>query len=211
MTYAGTMTAGLYTQVQISSIPAACNNLAVSIVVYDAAGVQLATGTGNTGATGTASVTTTSYRGASATGTALLVNTWGVRTTWTAPPYYTCIALLANNNPVVPTVNCTLTNVTVTLGTHNGYQTATMSFRVANLGGNPRFLVTVDFASNPPFPGWTPVRLWRDNLLADPAYACTQLPFVSARGRVNQGPTYFFYETLDPVNFNPGGYTRICP
>lgn len=209
--FAGTMTAGNYTQVQISGIPAACNDLTVNLVVYGAAGLQLATGTGTTGATGTATITTTSYRGVSAKGVALLVNTWGVRTTWTAPPYYTCIATNNQWVPIVPTVNCTLANETFTLGTHRGYQTMTMSFQVEDLGGRNRFILTVDFAAAPPFPGWTPVRLWQNNLRADPSYSCTQLPFVSVRGRTSDGPTYYFYETLDPQNFNPGGYTRICP
>lgn len=208
---AGTMTYGNYTQVSLGSVPATCNDLAVGVVVYDAGGLELASGTGNTGATGTATITTTSYRGVSAAGVALLVDTWGVRTTWTVPPWYTCVA---TNNlwvPITPTVNCTFTNVAVTLGTHNGYQTATLSFRVGNMGGYTRFVASVDFAAAPPFPGWTPVRLWRLNLRADPTYACSRLPFVSFRGRTTDPLPYRLYETLDPVNFNPGGYTRICP
>lgn len=101
-TVTGASAGGNYTAVSIGSIPAACNNLAVSVVVYGGAGASLANGTGNTGATGTAIITTTSFSGASVVGVALLVDTWGVKTTWTPPaavPTVTCIALNNGRNP----------------------------------------------------------------------------------------------------------------
>ena len=150
-TVAGTPTGGNYTQVQILSIPAACNNLAVRTVIFGTGGTQLATGTGNTGATGTATITTSSYAGASAIGVALLIDTWGVRTTWTPPsslPSISCVAL-NNGRQVWNGHTCSVT-ITGTSGLYPnsippGGDTMNFTFSVTTTGTHWR--VTINFAS----------------------------------------------------------------
>ena len=201
-----------FTSVQLSSVAAPCAGRTAQVAVYNSAGAAIATGSG-TATTGSFDVATTNFPYSAVAGVAVLFDTWGVPTTWTAPvvPPFTCVATNNQWVPVVPAVNCTVTNLVVTPGTSGGFATETISFRVGNLGGNTRFILTADFGSVPTFPGWTPQRVWRLILRSDPNYDCGQLPIVSVRGRTSDGPTYYLFETLNPANINPGGYTRICP
>jgi hypothetical protein len=203
--------------VQLTDIPAGCNGLPVALTVYGTDGVVVATGNG-TASTGPMQVTTTVYPYSQVVGVALLVDTWGISTTWTAPvvPPFTCVAVNNSWQPLPPPASCTVTNPVVVLGTTTDpggttYPTATLTFGISGLTGNARFIVTADFGSVPMFPGWTPVRVFQDHLIDDPNYNCSQLPIVSVRGRNNAGPSYNLFETTRPTNANPGGWTRICP
>jgi hypothetical protein len=198
--------------VALPALPAACAGKNVEVTVFDASGNAIATGSGAAGAA-PFDVATTTFSYSQVSGIAVLVDTWGVPATWTDPIVapFTCVATNSAWIPVIPAVNCTVTNLVVTPGTSGGFATATISFRVGNLGGNTRFVLTADFGSVPTFPGWTPTGVWRRVLRSDTTYSCTQLPIVSVRGRTSDGPTYYLFETLNPVNVNPGGYTRICP
>jgi len=158
VTVSGSPSGGNYTAVQISTIPPACNNLPVRVVVYGAVGAQLATGTGTTGTTGTATITTTSYNGTAVVGVAILIDTWGVHTTWTPPsalPSISCIAL-NNGRQEWKKHTCTVTITGTTLypnSTPPGGDMMNFTFNVTTDGAHWR--VTINFASAG-FP-WNPM------------------------------------------------------
>ncbi|MBN2176416.1 MAG: hypothetical protein JW722_02025 [Demequinaceae bacterium] len=155
----GPFSHGGYTQVLIESIPSECNGLTVSLVVYGSGGTELATGTGTTGALGSAIITTGSYRGTDVQGVALLIGTWGVRTTWTSVPSTPSVSCIALNNGRNPQLSRTC-SVVVT-GTSGTYPNSSppdgemmnFTFNVTTTGAHWR--VTIDF-THPDF-SWVPV------------------------------------------------------
>lgn len=110
-TVAGTPSAGDYTQVQLSAIPAGCQGLLATVYVHNSAGAVIATGTVTpTGATAT--VTTSSYSGAAVTAVFIKVQGWPVRTVWTPPtptnpPAGQCWAMLHSTGQRTTDTTCT--------------------------------------------------------------------------------------------------------
>jgi len=216
-----THTGSRYTSVSLTNLAAACSGKAVQVTVYDATGAALATGTGTAG-TAPFDVTTTAFVSTAATGVAILVGTWGVPATWTAPvlPVFTCVVTDNSFVPLVPAQSCTLKNISITTGTTTTggvtYPTVTATFRVNSPAGYLRFLVSADFGVTSPapaFPGWTPLSVSTRILTAQVPSVCGSLPYFTARGVNNaaSGTTTFrIYGTTRPA-YTPVGNTAICP
>ncbi len=159
-TATGTSIGGTYNQVQVSDIPATCYNLDVLLSVVGTGETQLAEGTGATGATGTATITTTAYFNASAAqSVALIIDIWGISATWTPPTVTPTISCIALNNGRNPWKNhtCTVTNISVSGMYPNsippGGQMMNFTFNVTTDGAHWR--ATIDFTAAG-FP-WVPV------------------------------------------------------
>lgn len=214
-TATGTLTGGYYSAVQIVNIPPECENLPVSLVVYDASGTKLVTdaGSGNTGAMGTATIATGSYSAASVVGVALLINTWGVHTSWVSPSsIFTCVALSEAYKDQSPKV-CSLTNYTITGPTGPpGGQRMDITFTVVSNSKHSR--VTIDFTAGV-FP-WTPTWVAQATpvLLQTPSgYTCPPLTKITVEdppsGNGDFTATVTITQNGAPVPL--GALSQLCP
>ncbi len=75
------------TAVAVTNFPSSCYGNTVQVTVANAAGTQLATGSGTCSAA-SCTITTGSYDAPSVTQTHLLVSTWGVPSTWGTTCYH---------------------------------------------------------------------------------------------------------------------------
>ncbi len=190
-TVAGTPSAGNYTQVQLSAIPAGCQGLLATVYVHNSAGAVIATGT-VTPAGATATATTSSYSGAAVTTVFVKVQGWPLKTTWTppAPPgtAWTCIAV--NPGGATNTGYPCSVSISPAGGPPWGYDNGTMlwnySFSVTWTGQQPpnnswKWRVTFNHAVAP-FPGFTPqwVGMYSNpGIQLAPGYSCSQQPIMS--------------------------------
>jgi signal peptidase len=176
-TVAGTPSAGNYTQVQLSAIPAGCQGLLATVYVHNAAGAVLATGT-VTPAGATATVTTGSYSGAAVTSVFVKVRGWVLKTAWTGPPIsspaISCVAI--NNAGNATGAPCTVTFSTTYWNSGTPYHNLQISFAVST--NQNRYRVTINFA-DPSWPGggFTPTYVGSSyNVINAPGYNCSSLP-----------------------------------
>lgn len=212
----GTPSGGTYAQVTLTSIPSACFGLAVSLVVYGSGGASLATGTGVTGSTGTATITTSSYAGSSVSGVALLVNTWGITSSWTPPasvlPTVTCIALNNGRNPQ-SSKTCSVT-ISASSGSYGnsvppGGQMSNLTLSVTSTGAHWR--VTLDFTGSTWQPLWAGQYSGQVQLPA--GYSCPS-PLSTLQvedSSATWGATLYFGQNGAPTWWAGSGGTTLCP
>lgn len=207
-----------YTAVQVTGIPVACYDLAAQLVVYGAGGAQLVTASGFTGSTGTMTLTTGTYTGAAVQGVALLINTWGMRTSWTPPaglPPISCIPLNRNNDnsPTGQTCSVVITNPTAYYGNSNPPGGELFGFQFNVTSSTPRWRVTINF--DDPYFHWKP--RWV-NLVAGNVGVfggCGALPLSMIDLQPPQGSSGEWGAVLllgqnGPPTYSPGG-TQLCP
>lgn len=209
---------GSYWEVSITGIPAGCDNLAVALTVYGTGGTVLATGTGTTGTGGSATIATGTYTGSAVLGVALLIDTWGVHTTWTPPtepPPVSCIPLNRNNDNSPAGQSCTAELVSPTSYYPNSDPPGgeLFGFQVNVSSTTPRWRVTIDFTD--PYFHWQPqwINLVAGNVgvyggcgtapystiqIQPPRGTSGEWGFVLLTGQ-NGAPTY------------PPGGTQLCP
>ncbi len=214
-TATGTLTGGNFTHVLITSIPSGCNNLDVTLVVYGLSGTQLATSTGtnNTGTGGTATITTGSYSAASVVGVALLINTWGVHTSWVAPSsIFTCVGL-NNGHQLGGGYTCDVTSYTISGPTGApGSQRMDVTFTVGNNTG-VYWRVTINFATGvfPWIPDWagqpTP------NLVEKyGGYTCpSPLSSLTVQNISSATLTATVAIGQSGATYPPTGFSKLCP
>ncbi|MCJ7826859.1 MAG: hypothetical protein MUP36_01260 [Demequinaceae bacterium] len=215
VTVAGSSWWGDYTHVSIIIVPPECYDLDVALVVYDTGGAQLATGTGNTGATGAASITTGSYHGVDVQGVALLIDTWGIRTEWTPPgelPPLSCIPLNRNNNNSPGGQTCT-----VTISSTTGYYPNSdpsggelFGFQFDVTSSTPRWRVTIDF--DDPFFTWNPqwVSLVSGNVGVWGGCGTSPVSILQLQPPIGTSGEWGA-EVLTGENGTPTGGTPLCP
>ena len=153
-----THTGANYTSVELTDIPASCVGLDVEVVVYDSSGNSIATGTG-TVTTAPMDVTTTTYNINNAAGVALLVDTWGVPTTWDGVvlPAISCVSLNNGGNPWSSrpcSVSISGSSGTYPNSNPPGGDFMNFTFNVTTTA--PHWRVTIDFSNGGTFP-WQPM------------------------------------------------------
>lgn len=74
----------VYDEVEISGIASACDGLTLTFYLLDAGGAVVETGSG-TASTGTVTFGTSNYNASNVDSAAVLIATWPIPTTWTAP------------------------------------------------------------------------------------------------------------------------------
>lgn len=218
-TVAGTPSAGNYTQVQLSAIPAGCQGLLATVYVHNSSGAVIATGTA-TPAGATATVTTSSYSGAAVTAVFVKVQGWPIKTTWTppAPPAnaWTCTALTPGGSP--STAHACTVSISPA-GTPWAYDNGTMlwnyTFSVNWVtqppNNNWKWRVTFNHAVSP-FPGFTPQWVGLDynpGIQLAPDYTCSQQPImvIDSSNRSVWGATLNIANGPKPGWFNG---TSLC-
>jgi len=207
-----------YDEVVISGLPASCHSLGVELVVYDASGAELTTGTGTTDTDGTATISTAAnYRANQVQGIALLIDTWGVRTSWTyaGTGSLTCIPLNRNNDNSPGGQTCT-----ATISSPTGYYPNSdppggdlFGFQIDVSSTTPRWRVTVDFTD--PYFNWQPqwIELVAGNVgvyggCGTPPYSTLQIQ--PPRGTSGEwGAVLLTGENGAPTY--PTGGTQLCP
>jgi hypothetical protein len=217
-TSAGNGWHGDYWEVSITGIPVGCNDLAVELVVYDASGAQLATGTGTTGTTGTATISTSTYTASAVQGVALLFDTWGIHTTWTAPtepPPISCVPLNRNNDnsPVGQSCTAEIASPTAYYPNSDPPGGELFGFQINVTSTTPRWRVTIDFTD--PYFHWVPqwVNLVAGNVgvyggCGTPPYSTFQIqPPQGTSGE--WGAVLLIGENGAPT-YPPGG-AQLCP
>lgn len=214
-TTGGTVSSGnTYTTVSLADLSSACTGESVQLVVYGAGGTQLATGSGTAG-TAPFDVTTTSYDSTQVVGVALLVGTWGVPTTWTAPtgiPAISCVPLNPGGNPWKNhTCSVSITGNSGTYPNSNppGGLFYNFTFNVTTDGVSWR--VTINFA-DPAFP-FSPVFVgqYANQVKKAPGYTCGTpvTTLVIEPDQATWGATLYIGQNGAP-NWGWGGQT-LCP
>lgn len=212
-TYSGTPSGQNYSEVEIENVPAACDGLQVSLIVYDVGFNQIGTGTG-TAATGSTVISTDNYKGSDAVGVALLIDTWGIPTSWTGPgtpPPGAAVTCIPYNNGGSPQLNRTCTVTSVTHDTpYNGGAAGTISGVTINVSAtSTSWRIVIDF-THPDFP-FEPEWIGQSFQTAAIDGACTSpvstLTLQPANGQTWGG--YFNYSSIQAPAWWSG--TTICP
>lgn len=209
VTVAGTPTAGNYTQVSISSVPALCTDLKIQLTLVGASGASIVEFLGAV-PTITAPTTVTltlpalvNYSGAAVIGAALTIGGYGVTATWTAPPAPpagTCVVTgyQVGGNPSAKdpmltggTQTCSVTSVVaVNAWTSGGVRYTQFKVTLHNDSTDTiAFELDANLATSPPYLTWIPRSLNLSNLSL--VSACGIMPNVRLTG-----PTGNFWNSI---------------
>jgi len=167
-----TASAGAST-VTVSSLPAACAGLPMSINLHNSSGAIIAHGTTASAAT-SQTVNVGTYNATAVTYAIATIDGWVFPTAWkSAIVTNGCVGLDASGNPT--SYACTLTLGTVTTWKAGDYWYSQFQFSAQTTA--PLWKVIFNFADTTKFQGFTPtVVLDSQNVALAPGYSCSQLP-----------------------------------
>lgn len=176
--------AGVYTWVGISDIPADCHGLPLDVFIHSTTGDLISSGTGTAGA-GVTEVAVGSYTGSAVTAVVVRIDGWLFPTTWTAPISAPMSCVGATPAPIGTGDDCTITYTNGTWWGDSGSRMGHISFSVSTPAQNA--IVTLD-VSRAPFPEW-PIRGFNTNgdWVVVPGYSCSEMPYIRLYANPNHG------------------------
>ena len=202
----GTPSGGLYSELLIGDVPGECDGDAITLVISDGLGVQLATGTG-TASTGNTIVTTTSFDPDAVGTVALLFATWHVPSFF-VPGEATCAPFNNGGNPQ-PSKSCTVTSVVHGTPYMDGTDTVA-DVQIAVSATSQSWQLTIYFAH----PNFASIPEWVGQNVTTAALVGTcpspiNVLVLEPAGGVTTGGTFTYSTASTP----PTGWTgsTICP
>ena len=202
-------TAGNFSEISLTNIPAACDGRTVDVYAHGEGGAVVATGSG-TAEANSAAISVGDYTGSAVTAVVVRISGWLFPTNWTAPPppaAASCVG--ATSAPVGTGGDCAITHTGGTFWGNTGSRQGHISFSVTTPAQNA--IVTLDL-SQAPYAGWTVGGVSTNgDWIAVPGYSCSELPLVrlyANPGNAGKGTTVYLNLRESPA---PTGGGAICP
>ncbi|MFW2512265.1 signal peptidase I [Demequina sp. SO4-13] len=204
--------AGVFSEVSLSGVPAACHGRPLEVFVHDSSGTVISSGSET--ASASPIIAMSGYAATSVATVVVRIGGWIFPTTWTAPlppvptEPYSCVG--ATSAPQGTGEACTVTpkrgNTWGSPGSRLGHQTFSVDTSA------PNAIVTIDLSKSP-FPGWTVAAVMTNgDWIKVPGYSCSELPLVRvyanpANGGKKQGAYFWYQESAAGI----GSQNVICP